>query len=970
MILLSVLFQVALAQAPGVPQEEGTFAAARRVLEARCLDCHGGGGRESGLSFATGETFREGGDRGPVVAEAEPGKSRLLEVISYRDPSLAMPPDGRLPDEDRAVLEAWVMAGAPWPEGEVGELADPTLHPREEGGGAELGPWWAYDPLVAPPLPPGTAEHAVDRFIERRLEEAGIERASRAEPAALLRRATFRLTGLPPTAAQRHRFLRNVETVGFEAAWGVLLEELLASPQYGVAQARRWLDLVRYGETNGYERDRPKENVWRYRDWVVRAFNQDLPYPRFAALQLAGDEIAEGLEDPADRADALLATGFHRLGVWDDEPADRAQARSDERADIVDTMSQTLFATTMGCARCHDHKADPVTQREYFELTAHFRGLIGQGYDAARPVADAPGDGAISVHERDARAAALDVSLAALLAGADEPPTPAVATLVTDARPGAPSRWRYLRGGPVDGWQAPGFDDSTWDEGPGGFGTRGTPGALVGTEWTGKHLLIRTTFGLEAIPPALRLHLHHDEAARVFLNGVLVFERQGFRRDYGSFQLGPEAVAALVVGRNVLAVHCRQTAGGQYLDAGLDTGLDPDAEGAAWARAARLVAAGGQVADAAQGLIEEREMLLRTPVAEPYPAQIAYERGRRPERQHIELRGSVHALGDPVEPGLPAAWLMGADPGSAPYALPPEDAHERSSGRRAALAAWAFDGGRHVTARVEANRLFQWLFGRGLCRSAGDFGRLGERPTHPELLDALAVGLIERGWSRKRWLLWVMNSDAFLASSTGPEASHQADPRNDLLWRFDPARLSAEEFRDAALLASGELNEDIGGPWVFPPLAEEVLATSSQPDHAWGTSTPDQAVRRSLYVHVKRSLREPLLAALDQPDPDLPCPTRFLTNVPTQALLTLNGEFVRGRADRLAEDLARGGEGSGSLVARAVQRVLGRAATGDEERRGLELVDSLQGDHGLSPERALALYCLALFNRSEFLWMD
>ena len=217
--------------------------------------------------------------------------------------------------------------------------------------------WWAYDPLVRPSLPPGDAEHPVDRHVEARLAAEGIERAGRARPETLLRRASFKLTGLPPSPALRERFLGAVTRDGFDTAWAALLEELLEDPQYGVAQARRWLDLVRYAETNGYERDNPKLNVWRHRDWVVRAFNQDLPYDEFASLQLAGDELAEELEDPAARTDALLATGVHRLGVWDDEPVDRGQARSDERADIVDTFSVALFGTTMGCARCHDHKA-------------------------------------------------------------------------------------------------------------------------------------------------------------------------------------------------------------------------------------------------------------------------------------------------------------------------------------------------------------------------------------------------------------------------------------------------------------------------------------------------------------------------------------------------------------------------------------------------------------------------------------
>lgn len=977
LLLLLASDPVRAASVEVAPSEgDGTFARAREVLERNCLTCHGGDHRESGLSFATGETFAEGGARGPAVVLDHPERSRILEVTSYKDPSLAMPPSGVLPEEDRAALRAWVEAGAPWPDGDEGRLADPERHPREAEGPREVGGWWAYEPLARPELPAGDAAHSVDRHVQARLAEAGLERAERADAEVLLRRACFKLVGLPPTAQQRADFLGAVERDGFEAAWAALLDELLADPQYGVAQARRWLDLVRYAETNGYERDNPKLNVWRYRDWVVRAFNGDVPYDRFASLQLAGDEIAEGLDDPAARADARLATGVHRLGVWDDEPVDRPQARSDERADIVDTLSVALFATTMGCARCHDHKADPVTQREYFELTAHFRGLAGQSYDSHRPVADAPGPGMITVEERDARRVALDEEVAAAVAAlpADaHQPSPGGELLVVDARGGGPATWRFRRTAPVDGWTTPGFDDSEWKSGPGGFGRAGTPASIIGTEWHSKHLLLRTTFQLDAIPAALRLHLHYDDDVRIYLNGVQVFARDGYVVEYGSHQLGSEALDALVVGRNVLALSCVQDFGGQYVDAGLDTGFDPAAGGADWARAHGLVRAGADGDGRFAALIAADVALRRERIAEPYPAQIAFENGPRTEQQHVELRGSVHALGDRVAPGLPAAWTHGAALGSAPYALPAEGTFERSTGRRSALASWAFDGGAHLTARVEANRLFQWLFGRGLCRTPGDFGRLGDRPTHPELLDELAFGLVERGWSRKGWLRWVMTSEAFLASSSGPEASHAADPRNDLLWRFDPTRLSAEEFRDAALSASGELNPAQGGPWVFPPMAPEVLATSSRPHAAWGRSSAEDAARRSLYVHVKRSLREPLLAVLDQPDPDLPCPSRFLTNVPTQALLTLNGDFAQRRAERLAKGVLEelgGDAGDDRMVSACVERVLARPADAEETARGAQLLATLREEHELTTPRALALYCLGLFNRNEFLWID
>ncbi|MEM9379061.1 MAG: DUF1553 domain-containing protein, partial [Planctomycetota bacterium] len=715
--------------------------------------------------------------------------------------------------------------------------------------------------------------------------------------------------------------------------------------------------------------------------WVVRAFDRDLPYDRFIALQLAGDELALALDDPRERDQAILATGFFRLGVWDDEPADREQAAADGRADVVDTLSQVVMATTMGCARCHDHKADPITQAEYFELSAHVRGVRPYGGATEAQLLDVTREGVRSVAERDADLAEVHraISDEAHTLGLDAPaPSDGerdVRTLVADAR-ASKTKWRHRFGEPVDGWATPGFDDGSWEEGDAGFGRRGTPGSLVRTDWHTDRIQIRTTFRLESIPDALRLSLHHDDDVQVFLNGQLVLERGGYLVDYGSFQLPREARAALVVGRNVLAIDCTQDFGGQYLDAGLDTAWDPTAEGGSIALLeAELARRSGGAEDdptleRARALLARRIVLLAEVVDEPFPAQAVREVGPEPPVQRVHLRGSVHAPGDEVGPGVPAAWRKGSA-AEAAYGPPHRGANgAATSGRRAALAAWLFDGGAHLAARVEANRTWQFLFGRGLCRSVGDFGRLGEEPTHPALLDHLAAELVARSWSRKSLQRYLMESLAYRRATVGSDAALAADPRNDLLWRFDPRRLTAEEYRDAVLAASGELSRARFGPSVYPPLPEEVLATSSRPGAAWGKARGDDAVRRSLYVHVKRSLREPLLAALDQPDPDLPCPERFPTNVPTQALLTLNGDFAQERAAAFAASLSAEHAGRRERVASGIERAFGRRAQADEIDRALALLERFEGEIGLDETRALELFTLGLLNRNEFSWLD
>ena len=956
------------------------FDAARAVLERRCIECHGGDSRESGLSFADAASFAQGGSRGAVIDPSDLGASRLIQVIGYTDPDLAMPPSGVLPESEQAILTEWVLSGAPWPKDAEGRLADPDRHPRKENGAAPLGPWWAYDPLEPPPIPSVDdsrwSGHAVDALIHDRRTAEGLEPAPHADAIALLRRASYDLTGLPPTVDERASFEAAVASHGFDTAWSTLLARLLHSPAYAEHQARRWLDLVRYGETNGYERDAAKQNVWRYRDWVVRAYDRDLPYDEFARAQLAGDELDVELEGIGD---SRLATGYFRLGVWDDEPADAEQARADELADIVDTTSQVFMATTLGCARCHDHKADPVSQAEYFGFTAHFAGLVGYGgggfgqHLGAGATRDIPAPGRaslITAAERDSELEAIDAEIARLTGDLANHGQPGPGeSLVTDART-RPAIWRYTVDPTPDDWTRAGFDDSSWNEGPGGFGTAITPGAVVGTEWRSGQIRLRTTFGLDAIPEHLRLTLHHDEDVTVWLNGERILQRNGYRTDYTSVQLDAEARSALVVGRNVVALECRQSDGDQFVDLGLDTRFDPQAEGARTVLLADLASRQDESGAAARQLLVRRAELESKPVRDPFPAQVAFERGGEPPLQFVHLRGSVHAPGDAVAPGIPAAWRLAGDGETRGYPLPQAPRGAPSSQRRSALVDWLFTDGAHLAARVEANRVWQSLFDRGLCRTPGDFGRLGERPTHPELLDHLAQVLIDRGWSRRALLEYVMSSETYRMAVVGDAAAERADPRNDHFWRQNPRRLTAEEYRDATLAVSGELNPERFGPSVFPPLPAEVLATASRPNQAWGSSSPEQSARRSLYVHVKRSLREPLLAALDQPDPDLPCPERFPTNVPTQALLTLNGDFTGARASAFARSLEVHADDPRARASSALERALSRRPSSEEIERAVALVDDLRNTHDLDDHGAWTLLALALFNRNEFLWID
>jgi hypothetical protein len=309
--------------------------------------------------------------------------------------------------------------------------------------------------------------------------------------------------------------------------------------------------------------------------------------------------------------------------------------------------------------------------------------------------------------------------------------------------------------------------------------------------------------------------------------------------------------------------------------------------------------------------------------------------------------------------------------GDAAPLIPPAADDARSAGRRRVLAEWIASPRNMLTARVIVNRVWQHHFGRGIVRSANNFGELGSPPTHPELLDWLAHWLIDHGWKLKPLHRLIMTSNAYRMSSAGEERALAVDPTNDLFWRFDMRRLSAEEIRDGTLVASGQLNREVYGPSVFPKLSREILATQSQPGLGWGDSTPAEQVRRSIYIHVKRSLLTPMLVAFDFPDVDSSCEARFVTTQPGQALAMLHGEFLHEQAEKLAERVgAEASPDARDQVAHAIRLALGRKATDDEVADGLGLLDRLARQQGQKPEEALRYWCLAVLNMNEFIYLD
>lgn len=959
----------------------------RPLLEANCTGCHGGKDKrgrlkiKSGLQLISRKGITLGGEHGPAFDEKNPEKSLLLHVLTYEDEDLKMPPKAKLSEEDRALFAEWVKRGLPWTK----EDADFLHETHEESDitsiNAKTKAFWSYKALKRPQMPkvdnPDWSQTAIDAFIFHSLKEQGLKPNGPATRRELIRRATFDLTGLPPALED----VRAFENDKSPDAWEKVLDRLLSSQHYGEKWARHWLDLMRYAESNGFERDSDKPHIWRYRDYVIDAFNDDIPYSQFLLEQLAGDEI----ESPTSRS--MIATGYHRLMQWDDEPADRLQHLFDNLDDDVRITAEGMLGMTIGCARCHDHKGDPISQVDYYSFMAFFRGVKQPGKGGANiekvggGEEDASFTAALKRHAEAGKKQMADLdevekkigqqlvakfpSLKGRLSKTEGKYRP----LLQDGRGGKGATWHYTTKKPADGWSAVGFraENAKWKQGQAPFGKAGTPGVSVKTGWEQPNLWAQSSFLLESVPKKLRLALIHDEDVVLFVNGQEVLKRTGHIGKYDEFDADKKFIGALQTGRNVVTVHVRQTNGGQCFDFGV---LAP--QGDVYTIDTALTMAGGKGVQ--QALLTKRTQLKKA-IAQhasqrPKPinvdAQVVQEHNKTPPPLHVHIRGNANAKADTVVTTRIPSIFGGTELKGTP------PAHGRNtSGRRLALAKWITDPKNPRTSRVAVNRFWQHLFGVGICPTPSDFGYLGERPTHPDLLDWLATEFVRQGWSKKKMLKTMMMSRTYQMSSKGQPAALAKDPANKWFWRFNMRRLSAEEMRDAILAVSGKLNPKMHGPSIFITLPPEVLATSSTKGGKWGRSAPEEQTRRSVYIKVKRSLVPPILQDFDLADTDSPCPVRFRSIRPTQALALLNSEFANGEAKNFADRLrVEAPKDPKRQLALAIELALSRPATPKEIEYGTEFIEVMMREHKLSSDDAFDRFALLILNLNEFMFVD
>ncbi len=823
------------------------------LFDRNCLVCHGSTVQRAGLDLRSKESVLRGGANGAVIRAGNAQQSLLYQLITHQKEPV-MPMGGKLGGDEVAVIAAWINSLSPHEAAlETGRHSALTREPGSPVTEQDR-QFWSFVKPVRPAVPESKAKNwgrnEIDAFILQKLESKGLKPAPPAKPATLLRRAYFDLIGLPPSPKEVEAFLNDRLPDAFER----VVEHLLASPHYGERWGRHWLDLARYADSGGFEFDVDRPHAWRYRDYVIRSFNEDRPYDRFVQEQLAGDELQPG------NPEALVATGFCRNGPTVDN-ANNEQTRVDELDDIVSTTSSVFMGLTVGCGRCHDHKYDAIPQRDYYRLQAIF--LSSQ---------------------KTERLIGTDHEQAAV----------------------------KLRNQEIDKQITPFKEKIAEIEGP-----------------------VRKRLLAEKVERFTRLS---EQAGALASKDTSEYQKElatQFERDV---KLQPEEI-----------------------EAGL-----PSAD-----RQAR------------QALMKEVEKLNRTRPKPPAAVMaITNMEGKSPQGFLLK-RGDYRQKGEEVSPGF-LSVLSPTDPA---LTMPVSDA---SAGRRLRLAQWLTHPDHPVTARVAANRIWQYHFGRGLVGTASDFGVNGERPSHPELLDWLATELMARRWSLKSMHRLIMTSSAYRQSSRWDAEAAKADPENRLLWRFSPRRIEAETVRDSVLAVSGSLNRAMGGPGIYPRIDRAVIGTGST--NKWPVDVEEGPAtwRRSIYVFQKRSVVLPLLEVFDCPDSTVSSPSRSASTIAPQALALLNNSFVLQQSRRFARRvLQEAGLTPADQAHRTFRLALGRKATERELAWSLDFLGkqaqayaqngqlSSQQDTAVVPAgtdtaafRALADLCHAMFNLNEFLYLE
>lgn len=941
----------------------------RPILSENCFYCHGQDPkhREAKLRLDVRAEATLERDGVTAVVPGHPEKSEMIRRLLTQDADDLMPP----PSSHRSVtpaqvelLRRWIAQGAPYEQ------------------------HWSFVPPTTAPLPTvkdtAWTRQPFDRFVLAKLEAENLQPSPPASPAAWLRRASFDLNGLPPTPAEAAAFAADVAARG-EAAYAAAADRLLASPRFGERLAQEWLDVSRYADTHGFNNDSAR-SMWRWRDYVIEAFNANMPFDRFVTEQLAGDLL------PKPTPDQRLATAFNRNHVINSEGGIiDEEYRVEYVADRVRTTSTALLGLTTECARCHDHKYDPITQKDYYRMFAFFNNVFEYGEDGrvanAVPLLATPTrEQQAEILRMDEKIAALDRKLTELkpasaipnglrdrLTAEDaklQPKTPKAAKpgegkiLAKDAgidvkrgttlmvwfkarsatddapllsaldRSGNPAATSYgngrelrLAGGELE-WTAslrhPAYATIVRTK-----GAKILPG-----EWRHVTVLLRgkedaATIAIFVDGEELPTQIRHDgvsgtPASRDWLQGA-DGKSAPFDGEISGFRTYPSLLGPGQV-RNAYWLQAQAKP-------------DPARREGADTRIVR------QHAETTRALQAERDELWskRLSFARGLPTTMVMEEMATPRQAYVLTRGNYDAHGEKVEPGMPEQLI-------APW---PADAPRNRLG----LARWFLQPNHPLTARVVVNRFWAQLFGVGLVKTVEDFGTQGEWPSHPEVLDTLARDFVDGGWDVKKLFRSIVLSSTYRQTSDAPPALYARDPENRLLARGPRVRLSSEQIRDQALAVSGLLAEKIGGPSVRPyqpeGLYKGIVVDAPYPSTTWELGKGDELYRRSLYTFWKRTVPHPAMLTFDSPDREFCSARRSRTNTPLQALVLWNETGYLEASRRLAERMLKeGGADDAARTAFAFRLATGRAPRQAETEVLVRTLARLRADFAQRPEDA------------------
>lgn len=911
----------------------------RPVLAEKCYGCHSTKSKLAmgGLRLDSAAAARKGGDTGPAVVPGDAAKSLLLKAVRYTDLRLKMPPTGKLSAEQIADFESWIAMGAPDPRKEEAVPA-----PVKKGiDWDQARQFWSFRP-VAKPQPPAVRDtawtrNAVDRFLLARLEAKGVKPAPPADRRTWLRRISFDLTGLPPSPTEMDSYVADVAS----DADRKVVERLLSSPHYGERWGRHWLDLVRFAETNGHEFDNDKLDAWRYRDYVIRAFNEDLPYDQFVRENVAGDLLPnKRLSPDGSHWESPVGTGMYWLWEVLNSPVDSVKSRADIVDNQIDVIGKAFLGLTVACARCHDHKFDPIPTADYYSLAG-----VMHSTEMREAVIDSP--------RRVREIASVAQKIADVNTALSKPPVRATPVKLR----AGDTLFEDFEGLGYDGWTASGqaFGVMPAHERPANQPLANYRGeGMANSFGTGSDRFVGSMTSATFRMPKLWVHVRMSGSA----GNEAAKERGDIRvtvvaDDHKSAHLRPTGKPGYEWRSARMTKEIGRRCYIEIVDRSRNAHLAVDkivfSDDKEPPQTDDTAVAGYEL------LADPRIAVLQQELPESAWGMLSKEGS--PGNVKLHIRGSHTNLGTEV----PRQFLrLIAGDKQTPV--------QQGSGRLE-LAEWMTSDRNPLTARVMVNRIWKHHFGSGLVRSADNFGKMGDVPVHGELLDFLAAEFIASGWSVKAMHRMLVSSNAYHMSSAQTEAAAKADPRNELLHHMPVRRLEAEAIRDSILTVSGKLNPAMYGPSVMPHISKY---QDGRGKPASGPLEGDG--RRSIYIQVRRNFIPPIFLAFDYPLPVSTIGTRGSSTVPSQALMMMNNEMVSDMARAWAKSALQSATDERSRVDALFSAAFGRAPEEWERGETLGFVRRQQtqleraGKTG-SIEQAWADLCDVLFNSAEFIYV-